>query len=84
MTRWSAGQSFSDYGWTDLSPSIDVLADFGLDGKISSFLAKKFKAHTSDSAMHPHGRLSYGGVKATTDISRKIAKTDVSNLDPAR
>ena len=63
---------------------MDVLADFGLEAKIKSFLAKKFNAHAADQALHPHGRISYDGLKASTDISRKIAKTDFSNLDPNR
>ena len=63
-----------------MNPNVDVLVDFGLEAKIKSFLAKKFNAHAMDQTLHPHGRISYGGLKASTDISRKIAKVDLSRL----
>ena len=84
LAMWKKGESFESYGWKDLNPNIDVLVDFGLESKIKSFLAKKFNEHTSNLSLHPHGRLSYDGTKVTTDISRKLAKTDLSNLDPNR
>lgn len=67
-----------------MNPNVDVLKDFGLEVKIKRFLAKKFNAHSSDTSVHPHGRISYGGLKASTDISRKLANTELSNLDPNR
>lgn len=84
LSLWRKGQSFESYGWKDLNPNVDVLVDFGLEAKIKSFLAKKFNEHAMDQTLHPHGRISYGGLKASTDISRKIAKVDLSNLDPNR
>lgn len=84
LTSWKSGESFEKYGWQDLNPDVDIMTEFGLQAKISSFIAKKFKQHSSDLSRHPYGKISYGGTKGSTDISRKVAKADMSNLDPQR
>ena len=73
----------TQYGWTDLNPEIDILKDFGLDKAITTFLTRKFKQHTDDPAMHPYGKLSYSG-GLTTDIDRKLARSDLANINPHR
>lgn len=84
MRLWTEGDSFEKYGWRDLNPSIDAMAEFGLEKKMSSWIAKKFNEHQSDASLHPLGKISYGGTKPSTDIGAKIASRDVANLDPER
>lgn len=84
LRLWSEGDSFERYGWKDLNPNLDAMREFGLEKKMNSWIAKKFKEHQDDKDFHPLGKLSYGGDKPTTDIAEKIASRDVSNIDPAR
>lgn len=84
LNSWTVGQSFQAYGWKDLNPDIDVMKEFGLENRISTWIAKKFKEHQSDETMHPLGKVSYGGTKPSTDISKIVANRQVSNLDPSR
>lgn len=84
LTSWKSGESFEKYGWQDLNPDVDIVSEFGLQAKIDSFIAKKFKLHSTDPSMHPYGKISYDGTKSSTDISRKVARADMSNLDSQR
>ena len=84
LTHWRLGQAFEDYGWKDLNPDINVLKEFGLEKKMSTWIAKKFKEHSDDPSCHPLGKISYGNTKPTTDITRKVSDREMSNLDPNR
>lgn len=84
LTHWRLGQAFEDYGWKDLNPDINVLKEFGLEKKMSTWIAKKFKEHSDDLSCHPLGKISYGNAKPTTDITRKVSDREMSNLDPNR
>lgn len=84
LSRWSEGDVFENYGWKDLNPDIDVLSEFGLEKKMSSWIAKKFKAHQDNTSLHPLGKISYGMTKPSTDITTKVAVRDMSNLDSSR
>lgn len=84
LSQWSKGQAFENYGWKDLNPDVNILNEFGLEKKMSAWIAKKFKAHQDDESMHPLGRMSYGMKKPSTDITTKVALRDMSNLDGSR
>lgn len=84
LTRWSKGQAFENYGWKDLNPDVNILNEFGLERKMSSWISKKFSAHQDDQSMHPLGRISYGMKKPSSDITTKVALRDMSNLDDSR
>lgn len=71
------------YGWVDLNPEIDILKDFGLDKAINTFLMRRFKQHTEDETKHPYGKIFYSG-QLTTDIEKKIARSDLANVNPHR
>jgi len=60
------------------------LKEFGLEKKMSTWIAKKFKEHSDDLSCHPLGKISYGNAKPTTDITRKVSDREMSNLDPNR
>ena len=84
LNLWREGESFEKYGWKDLNPNIDAMAEFGLEKKMSAWIAKKFKEHQDSKDDHPLGKLSYGGDKPSTDITSKVASRDMSNLDASR
>ena len=84
LNLWREGESFEKYGWKDLNPNIDAMAEFGLEKKMRAWIAKKFKEHQDSKDDHPLGKLSYGGDKPSTDITSKVASRDMSNLDASR
>ena len=84
LRHWTKREPFESYGWKDLNPNIDIMLEFGLEQKLSLWIAKKIKEHQNDVEMHPLGKISYGGEKPSTDISTKIANADMSNLDASR
>jgi len=43
-----------------------------------------FKNHLNDKNLHKFGRLSYDDITSKNSIDRKIAKRDLTNLDPNR
>ena len=85
LHRWDPNGTIplSRFGWYDLNPDVDVLKDFGLDKLIRTYLTRAFKQHADDPTRHPFGRLSWQE-GSSKNIEAKIAKRDLSNVDPRR
>ena len=74
---------FASLGWKDLNPDIDILAQYGIEKRLRTYITKMFKQHTDDVAMHKYGKLSYDS-KSRNSLSSKVALNDMSNLDSSR
>lgn len=82
LSSWPS-KSFSDLGWKDLNPNIDILTQYGIEKRLRTYITKMFKLHTDDELLHKYGKLSYD-TKSRNSLSAKIALNDFSNIDSSR